>query len=38
MTIRNAVYAIQRKLGIGTRQELGVRAARSGLLDEDELR
>ena len=38
MTIRNAVYAIQRKLGVGTRQELGVWAARSGLLDEDELR
>ena len=38
MTIRNAVYAIQRKLGVGTRQELGVWTARSGLLDEDELR
>ena len=38
MTIRNAVYSIQRKLGVGTRQELGVWAARSGLLDEDELR
>ena len=37
MTIRNAVYAIQRKLGVGTRQELGVWAARSGLLDDDEL-
>ena len=38
MTIRNAVYAIQRKLGVGTRQELGVWAARSELLDDDELR
>ena len=37
MTVRNAVYAIQRKLGVGTRQELGVWAARSGLLDDDEL-
>ncbi len=37
MTVRNAVYAIQRKLGLGTRQELGVWAARSGLLDDDEL-
>ena len=32
------VYAIQRKLGVGTRKELGVWAARSELLDEDELR
>lgn len=38
MTIRNAVYAIQRKLDIGSRQELGVWAARSGLLDDEELR
>ena len=38
MTVRNAVYAIQRKLGLGTRQEMGVWAARSGLLDDDELR
>ena len=37
MTVRNAVYAIQKKLGLGTRQELGVWAARSGLLDDDEL-
>ncbi len=37
MTIRNAVYAIQGKLGAGTRQELGVWAARNGLLDEDKL-
>ncbi len=37
MTVRNAVYAIRRKLGVGTRQEMGVWAARSGLLDDDEL-
>ena len=37
MTVRNAVYGIQKKLGIGTRQELGVWAVRSGLLDDDEL-
>ena len=37
MTIRNSIYAIQRKLGVGSRQELGVWAARSGLLDDDEL-
>ena len=37
MTVRNAVYATQRKLGVGTRQELGVWAVRSGLLDDDEL-
>ena len=37
MTVRNAVYGIQRKLGLGTRQELGVWAARSGLLDDEEL-
>ena len=37
MTVRNSVYAIQRKLGVGSRQELGVWAARSGLLDDDEL-
>ena len=37
MTVRNAVYGIQRKLGVGTRQELGVWAARSGLLNDDDL-
>ena len=37
MSVRNAVYAIQRRLGVRTRQEMGVWAARSGLLD-DELR
>ncbi len=36
-TVRNAVYAIRRKLGVGSRQEMGVWAARSGLLDDDEL-
>ena len=34
LTIRNAVYRIQDKLGIETRQELVVWAVRSGLLDE----
>ena len=37
MSVRNAIYAIRRKLGLGTRQEMGVWAARSGLLDDDEL-
>ena len=37
MSVRNAVYGIQRKLGVGTWQEIGVWAARSGLLDDDEL-
>ena len=37
MSVRNAVYAIQKKLGVGSRQEIGVWAARSGLLDDDEL-
>ena len=37
MTVRNAVYAIRRKLGVGSKQEMGVWAARSGLLDDDEL-
>ena len=37
MTVRNAVYALRRKLGVGSRQEMGVWAARSGLLDDDEL-
>ena len=35
MSVRNAVYAIQRKLGVGSRQEMGVWAARSGLLDDE---
>ena len=37
MSVRNAIYAIRRKLGLGTRQKMGVWAARSGLLDDDEL-
>ena len=37
MSVRNAVYALQKKLGLGSRQEMGVWAARSGLLDDDEL-
>ena len=36
LTIRNAVYRIQDKLGVGTRQELVVWTVRSGLLDERE--
>ena len=34
MTIRNAIYSIQNKLGIETKQGLVVWAVRSGLLDE----
>ena len=37
MSVRNAVYAIQKKLGLKSRQEVGVWAARSGLLDESDL-
>ena len=37
MSVRNSIYAIRRKLGVGSRQEMGVWAARSGLLDDDEL-
>ena len=33
MTIRNAIYGIQNKLGIETKQELVVWAVRNGLLD-----
>ena len=35
LTVRNSVYEIQRKLKLKTKQELGVWAVRSGLLDED---
>lgn len=35
MSVRNVVYNIKKKLGVNTRQELGVWAARSGLLDEE---
>ena len=34
VTIRNAVYAIQGKLGVGSKQEMVVWAVRNGLLDE----
>ena len=37
VTIRNAVYGIQNKLGIGTKRELVVWAVRNGLLDDWEL-
>ena len=33
VTVRNAIYGIQDKLGIGTKQELVVWAVRNGLLD-----
>ena len=38
LTIRNAIYGIQDKLGIETKQELVVWAVRSGLLDDIEPR
>ena len=34
VTIRNALYSIQTKLGLGTKQEIVVWAVRNGLLDE----
>ena len=34
LTVRNAIYAIQNKLKVKSKQELVVRAVRSGLLDE----
>ena len=34
VTVRNAVYAIQRKLGVGSMQELVLWAVRNGLLDD----
>ena len=34
MTIRNAIYGIQNKLGVETKQGLVVWAVRSGLLDD----
>ncbi|MYC35715.1 MAG: response regulator transcription factor [Chloroflexi bacterium] len=37
LTIRNAIYAIQDKLGIGTKQELVVWAVRNGLLDDHQV-
>lgn len=37
MTVRHAVYGIQRKLGLVTKQNMGVWTARSGLLDDEEM-
>ena len=37
VTIRNAIYGIQNKLGVGTKRELVVWAVRNGLLDDWEL-
>ena len=34
VTIRNGLYSIQSKLGLGTKQEIVVWAVRNGLLDE----
>ena len=34
VTVRNSVYRIQDKLGVGTKQELVVWAVRNGLLDD----
>ena len=34
VTIRNAIYTIQEKLGLGTKQEIVVWAVRNGLLDD----
>ena len=34
VTVRNAVYAIQSKLGVGSKQEMVVWAVRNGLLDD----
>ena len=36
MTVRNAIYRIQNKLGVGSRQELVVWAVRNGLLGDEE--
>ena len=33
VTVRNAIYGIQRKLGVGSKQELVVWAARNGLVE-----
>ena len=37
LTVRNAIYGIQNKLGIETKQELAVWAVRNGLLDDYEI-
>ncbi len=34
VTIRNAIYTIQVKLGVGSKQEVVVWAAQNGLLDD----
>ena len=34
-TVRNAVYRVQDKLGVGSKQEIVVWAVRNGLLDDD---
>ena len=34
VTVRNAIYTIQVKLGVGSKQEIVVWAARNGLLDD----
>ena len=36
VTVRNAIYGVQRKLGIGTMQELVIWCVRNGLLDDYE--
>ena len=36
LTVRNSIYAIQRKLGLGSRQELGYWAAKNRILEETE--
>ena len=36
VTVRNAIYRVQDKLGVGSKQEMVVWAVRSGLLDEEE--
>ena len=37
VTVRNTLYRIQDKLGIGTKQELVIWAVRNGLVDDVEL-
>ena len=34
VTVRNTIYRIQHKLGVGSKQEIVVWAARNGVLDE----
>ena len=36
VTVRNAIYRVQNKLGVGSHQEMVVWAVRNGLLDEEE--